>query len=325
MTSHITSSTKPNILIVGSGAIGLLWYSHLNLRCKAQTNVYLYQSPQRNPVSKTINFTDLHHQIHTIPTQIYTPNDSSTSASIREHSFDIILVCVKSYQLNGAIEEIHPLISANTLVINSHNGLGALNNENQLKLAHRHVWNLLTTHGCLKSSNNSITHTGSGVSNIGPQIGIPSHTLIQQTTALLNTALPEVAWCDHLAEKQWTKLAINCVINPLTALFDIKNGEVADAKFDQVIDQLLDEITDVANANEIKLDKGLLKRTVIIVANNTAENSSSMRCDIQAKRKSEIEYINGYIHRLGIELNISTQKNTELYQSVLALHSERDR
>ena len=38
---------------------------------------------------------------------------------------------------------------------------------------------------------------------------------------LLHTASPEIVWCDDILSKQWLKLAINCVINPLTALFDL--------------------------------------------------------------------------------------------------------
>ena len=44
-----------------------------------------------------------------------------------------------------------------------------------------------------------------------------------------------------------------------------------------------------------------------------------MRCDILAKRMSEIDYINGYIHRLGIKHNIATPENTKMWQAVKAL------
>lgn len=328
-TKPLPLTKRSNLLIVGSGAIGLLWYSHLYLRSQSKVNAFLYQSPQRTSLPDKVTFTDLHNKTHLIPSQIYEPNSISashnlianaTKAVIHKSGFDIILVCVKSYQLDAAIEEIKPLLSAKTVVITSHNGLGALSKANSELLSHCHLWNLLTTHGCLKSSENTIIHTGEGVSDLGIQLSAPPNQLIQQITALLNNALPKVNWCNQLAEKQWTKLAINCVINPLTALFDIKNGEVAEAKFDHIIDQLLEEIVHVALKNDVKLNKARLKETVINVANKTANNSSSMRCDVQAKRTTEVEYINGYIHHLGAKSAISTKKNTELYQGVLALH-----
>jgi 2-dehydropantoate 2-reductase len=315
----------PNVLIVGSGAIGLLWYSHLYLHSQGQANTYIFQSSKRSTIPTWFNFTDLQKNTHQIPTQTFNQHPAECHSTIRHNkplSFDVILVCVKSYQLDNAIEDIRPFITANTIVITSHNGLGALNKSSIAMLSNKNVWNLLTTHGCLKSTPQDIIHTGSGVSDLGIQFGSPSKHIIEQTTQLLNAALPNVNWCHTLLEKQWLKLAINCVINPITALFDIKNGDVVNAKFDETISQIVDEIVQVASAENISLDKGALLNTISVVAEKTANNSSSMRCDINGKRATEIAYINGYIHKLGLEHNIQTKKNTELFQRIVAIPSE---
>ena len=44
-----------------------------------------------------------------------------------------------------------------------------------------------------------------------------------------------------------------------------------------------------------------------------------MRADRLAKRYTEIEYINGYIHRLGKKHQLATPKNTQLWLAVKAL------
>jgi 2-dehydropantoate 2-reductase len=41
-----------------------------------------------------------------------------------------------------------------------------------------------------------------------------------------------------------------------------------------------------------------------------------MRCDVLAHKQTEINYINGYIHRLGIKHRITTPQNTQLWQQV---------
>ncbi|XPF96219.1 ketopantoate reductase family protein [Colwellia sp. RE-S-Sl-9] len=311
VSASVTTQPTTNVMIVGSGAIGLLWYSHFYLCSNKAVNCFLYQSPTRKTLQRSILFTSLSNQKTTFPSKVIT--------SSNEHAIDIILVCVKSYQLNQAIADIHPFITANTLVITTHNGLGALNTESAQFLQNNNVFDLLTTHGCLKLSDNEIVHTGAGISHLGRKFGKESPLLETKTTQLLHSVLPDVIWCDDILSKQWLKLAINCVINPLTALYDIKNGDLIHEKFENTINQLIDEIVVIAHLKNISLNKESLKETVYLVAQNTAKNSSSMRCDVQQGRQTEVEYINGYIHRLGQELNIPTPKNTELYQRVLAL------
>ncbi|WP_076416993.1 2-dehydropantoate 2-reductase [Colwellia sp. UCD-KL20] len=314
MTSVMASvPTQPttNVMIVGSGAIGLLWYSHFCLCNNKAVNCFLYQSPTRKNLQHSILFSSLSNQKTTFPSKVIT--------SSKEHAIDIILVCVKSYQLNQAITDIQAFITPHTLVITTHNGLGALNTESTQILQNNNVFDLLTTHGCLKLSENEIVHTGAGVSHLGRKFGKKSPLLETKTTQLLHSVLPEVTWCDDLLSKQWLKLAINCVINPLTALHNIKNGDVTHKRFENIINQLINEIVVIAHLQNISLNKESLKETLYLVAQKTAKNSSSMRCDVQQGRQTEVEYINGYIHRLGQELNIPTPKNTELYQKVLAL------
>ena len=304
-----------NILIVGSGAIGLLWYSHFHIQNNDSVNCFLYQSPTRKPLQDKIKFTSLNNKKHIIPNRIITSHN--------DRPIDIILICVKSYQLNQAITDIKDFISDDTLVITTHNGLGAMNEQSVQLLQHNVVLDLLTTHGSLKVAENEITHTGSGVSHLGPKFNVSTectkNNLKETLIPLLNGTLPDVIWCDDILSKQWVKLAINCVINPLTALFDIKNGDIADDKFTKTIEQIIDEVISVAHVMNISLNKKDLLQTVLLVAKNTSNNSSSMRCDVQGGRETEVNYINGYIHRLGQELNIPTPKNTELYQKILAL------
>jgi len=300
-----------NVLIVGSGAIGMLWYSHFIMRIKQSVNCYLYQSPNKAALASQIHFTTLENKTISLPSQIL---GQDTHKKI-----DVILLCVKSYQVNQAIEDIKSLIGPNTIVIISHNGLGALNTRSSSILTNNIVLDLLTTHGCLKRTHNDIVHTGAGVSHIGVKFGQPSNVLSSTITQQLNAVLPEVQWADDLLAKQWLKLAINCVINPLTALFDISNGDVTHKRFNETINTLINEIVLVAKTQQISLESTALKETVLLVAKNTANNSSSMRCDVQQERPTEIEYINGYIHRLGQEFNIPTPQNTALYHQVLAL------
>ena len=109
------------------------------------------------------------------------------------------------------------------------------------------------------------------------------------------------------------------MINPITAVNNIENGEVNKAEFSDQINLLLTEIINVSKAESINLVLKDLEVIVRKVAQATAKNSSSMRSDILAGRSTEIDYINGYIHRLAKKHNVATPENTRLWQQVLEL------
>ena len=75
----------------------------------------------------------------------------------------------------------------------------------------------------------------------------------------------------------------------------------------------------MAKSQGIELNLKEMEQVVRDVAKATSNNISSMRCDVLAGKKSEIDYISGYIHRLGQEQHIATPENTRLWQQVSAL------
>ena len=228
-----------------------------------------------------------------------------------------ILIC-GSAQYNS-------IINKKAIIIYSHNGLLAL--DNPLNQSPEHLLSsqteisMLMTHGSLKTNDFQIIHTGAGQTDIGLIQGDISQEQIDKLINVLNTALPRVSWQSNIKEKQWLKLAINCVINPLTAIHNCDNGVISSEDYRQAISHLLQEIITIAEKNNLRLSLDELTRTVLTVAENTAENCSSMRSDILAKRKTEIDHINGFIHQQGIKHDIATSYNTSLWQQIKKLET----
>ena len=218
-----------------------------------------------------------------------------------------------------ALIKIAPQLKPKCAIVLAHNGMGTLS-KLPPAISHKHnIYALLTTHGCLRTAPLTITHTGMGNSDLGLLSGCVDITQQQTLTQLLTSALPCVSYHQAIIQKQWLKLAINCVINPLTAIHNIDNGQINNIAYKVTISTILEEVVVVAKAENIVLDVKVLKKTVEEVAYATAKNCSSMRCDILANRESEIDYINGYIHRLGQQYSLATPMNTLLWQKVKAL------
>lgn len=98
-----------------------------------------------------------------------------------------------------------------------------------------------------------------------------------------------MAWHDTIRPQLWRKLAVNCVINPLTALWNCPNGELKNHP--QEIATLCAEVASVIEREGLHTSAEDLRYYVEQVIESTAENISSMLQDIRALRHTEIDYI----------------------------------
>lgn len=138
----------------------------------------------------------------------------------------------------------------------------------------------------------------------------------------------ELAW-KELLQNQLFKLAANCVLNPLTAILDVRNGVIKEnPDLRPLIQRLLEEISlvfrslpeikDLPSGQKDRFSASSLEALIMDTIEKTAGNSSSMREDVRKGRATEIDYINGWILRRARELGIGCEANAGLMQLVLA-------
>ncbi|KAF2265393.1 hypothetical protein CC78DRAFT_515341 [Lojkania enalia] len=129
-----------------------------------------------------------------------------------------------------------------------------------------------------------------------------------------------------LLQMQLEKLAVNCIINPLTVMLDARNGAILyNYHFTRVIRLLLSEISLIfRNLPELqyipnvpqRFDPGRLETIVVSVAHKTKDNISSMLADVRAGRKTEVDYLNGWIVKRGEEMGVKCLMNYMLLNMV---------
>ncbi|MCP4863834.1 MAG: 2-dehydropantoate 2-reductase, partial [Alteromonas sp.] len=206
-----------------------------------------------------------------------------------------------------------------TPVVLLHNGMGGMELAAKY-LPDNPVFLATTSHGALKTSATRIRHTGKGETMLGSS---PCHT----TSTLLNTHIAEmmnrcigpVTWRDDIETALWQKLAVNCAINPLTALNNMPNGGLLAVQYAETITAVCEEVCAVARACKIALEVNTITALVFNVIERTAENFSSMHQDVIYKRTTEIEGINGYIVKQAKKKGIDVPINTLLCKAIKAL------
>jgi 2-dehydropantoate 2-reductase len=285
-----------NILILGPGAVGSLWATKFKL---AGHNVSLWGRSSNSE-------------------QLLQLDDNSAIRFSNQHipsvqNADLIVVTVKAWQVETAIEPLLPYISIDTIIMLMHNGMGTAQLI-EAKLADNPLIVATTTHGAYKPSKEQVLHTGQGNTQLGGfnSKGVQCGFLAE----VMNHALPEVNWNPNINAALWTKLAINCAINPLTAIHQCKNGELAAPEFATELANITHELVEVMNAEQIKVDFDSLHTTIMQVVNATAANYSSMRQDVFHQRRTEIDFITGYLLKAAEKHHISTPENAKLYQRI---------
>jgi 2-dehydropantoate 2-reductase len=129
-----------------------------------------------------------------------------------------------------------------------------------------------------------------------------------------------------LLQLQLEKLAINCIVNPITAILNTPNGSILGNRSLEKVSRLLiaeistvirglPELEGIPNVRT-RFSPERLEALYIGVTKKTAENSSSMREDIRNGKDTEIDYINGYIVRRGEERGLKCVLNYMLMQLV---------
>ena len=131
--------------------------------------------------------------------------------------------------------------------------------------------------------------------------------------------LEDCHWFDDIRLPLWQKLAINCVINPLTTVHNIKNGELLKPQYRSAIESLLEEFFLVTDAEKLPLEKAQITKQVWSVIKKTADNYSSMHQDVMHNRKTEIDYINGCLLALAAKYNIDVKFNQSLVTEIKKL------
>ncbi len=304
-----------NIVIIGQGAMGLLWYSNGQLTpMKSTTAVTLRASRHDYFTHDKITLIDYQQQQHQLT---LSPATDSIIAQA-----DYLICCVKSFQVANVITQLAPLAKTSASWLLLHNGLGVYEQIAPL-LPNRTIIGLLTTHGAFKPDNYTIHHTGLGETQLGVlQQGNQAEQL-DTLIASLNHILPPVIFNQHFKQAQWLKLAVNAVINPITAINDIDNGEINQPGYQSIIQEILLEFQNVAAANQLNFSLDNLKQLVSQVAHNTQKNCSSMRADIRNNRPTEIDFINGFICQQAQKHQIATPVNQQLTERIHQLTSAR--
>lgn len=299
---------RGQVHIVGSGAIGSL------VAAGAQRNNIAYSLAPRRREQLTQRITSYSGQSRWLSANLATKDKLGPD--------DLLVLPLKVYHLKAAVNQWKDRLDESTPILLLHNGMGGLETVRQLLPDHA-IYIATTSHGVLKTSHHEVKHTGFGRTIFGeaPDNHAIDDEQLERVFETVSRCLQPVTWHKNIIEALWLKLAVNAVINPLTALHDIPNGDLSDSRFTGHINDISHETAAVMQAEGFRYSAQDLVGQVQQVIRATSQNYSSMHQDVKHQRPTEIDAISGYIIASAQKKGIDVPINAFLYNKIKALEA----
>ncbi|WP_435954922.1 2-dehydropantoate 2-reductase [Dryocola sp. BD626] len=292
------------ITVLGCGALGQLWLASLYKQGHEVQGWLRVPQPFCH-----VNLVETNGSVFN---ESLTANDPEFLASS-----DMLLVTLKAWQVSVAVKTLAASLPASSPILLLHNGMGTLE---ELTSLHQPLLLGVTTHAA-KRDGNVIVHVANGTTHIGP--GNAAGSDFSGLADILHHALPDVAWHDNIIPASWKKLAVNCVVNPLTALYNCPNGELKH-HHDEVV-SICNEVALVMERDGHHTSSESLLYYVDQVIDSTAANISSMLQDVRVQRHTEIDYITGYLLQRARAHGLAVPFNSRLYELIKRKENEYER
>lgn len=232
---------------------------------------------------------------------------------------DYVIVAVKSHHATTILPKLKEIIYTTSKIVTIQNGITPHIIASDL-FEDRHII-ISLKEAAYKFDVNKVRHAGSGVNTL-TSFNAPRNVMEEFAEQLASAGIRTQIKNDAM-EVLYRKLAINCIINPLTALFSIKNGKLVKFLNSYLVNSMISEILEVFEEEGVSISKDEIMDNLINIIKDTRENKSSMLQDIEWKRKTEIEFLTGYILERAAEYGVNTPSNRIIYELVKQLEVVR--
>jgi len=264
--------------------------------------------------------------------------DVELVSQVQDGVVENLIVATKTLHTLKAVSSIKHRLTSNSNVLFTQNGMGTIEEVTssvfQNPITRPHFLKSITSHGVYSLGPFRSVHAGLANVTIGrailpgqldPETPSNSQYLIDRIVSSSGLAAKEFE-PQEMVRLQLEKLVVNAMINPLTVIFNCKNGELFNrgsivrlmrlllAEASQVIQSLPELRNGSDTATRFSTER--LEMIVLDVADKTAKNTSSMLQDVRAGRPTEIDYINGYIVGKGKDQGVHCHMNERLVQLV---------
>ena len=229
---------------------------------------------------------------------------------------DIVMIAVKLWATDEAIQTAKPLLGKNTGIISFQNGILA---EESLIAAYssQHAMGGVANIAALIEEPGVIRHNGNMASLAFGELNNTQSERAQSLLTACSRANIKAEIPDDINRAIWEKYIRLVTMSAMTTLCRMPIGPIRDEVHTRnLLSQILAEIIDVGKAKGLKFSDNVLQEQLDIIDGYPPSMVASMCGDLRRGYPLEVPWFSGTIVRLGKELNIPTPANGFVYAAL---------
>lgn len=305
------------IAIAGSGALGSGFGAMLYRQGNDVTLIDGWE-PQATAVKHEGLHIDINGEDYHLNIPMY--QDTEIPSDLQ---FDIVFLFTKAMQLESMLTHIQPHIHDTTIMVCTMNGLKHEDRIVNYVDKSRIVRGVTTWTAGLESPGH--THLmGSGPVEIGSLVPEGQNN-VEVIYNLLEQAKLNPHKSEDLQQSIWKKICVNGTANALCTILECRLSTLNESEYARkLVYDITKEIVEVATVDDVHLNADEVYHYLIDLNDKVGPHFPSMYQDlINNNRRTEIDYINGAVARLGSEHHIDAPINQFVANMVHAKEEQR--
>jgi 2-dehydropantoate 2-reductase len=298
----------PRIAVLGAGAVGC-YFGGMLARAGAPVTL-IGRPPHVEALGRDGLWLESLHFQERVPIV-------ATGAVEAARDAAVVLFCVKTLDTEEAARSLAPHRAPGAIVLSMQNGVD--NVERIRGAAGIEALPTVVYVAAAMTGPGRVKHTGRGDLILGDPRGARRSEL-DRVSALFARAGVPCAVSHNIEAELWSKMAMNCAYNAVSALGRSKYGRIAaDPRARELLRLAVEETTAVARASGVRFADVDLVEAAFRLGEVMSGATSSTAQDIHRGKRTEIDSLNGYVVRRGAELGVPTPVNRALHALVKLL------
>ncbi|TZF93754.1 2-dehydropantoate 2-reductase [Chryseobacterium panacisoli] len=230
---------------------------------------------------------------------------------------DLVLICVKEYDLENVCKQLIPVISKDTILLPMMNGADIYDRIRKIIPEHTVLPTCIYVASHIKERG-TVEHKGkTGKMIVGRD---PEHfsAPVEWITDLLSESKIDFDFKDNSLTDIWTKFIFIASFGLVTAKHNSSIGAVCtDEQQRNEAAEIMKEIKKIADKKEIYLQEDIVDKTFEKASTFPFETPTSLQLDIHSgKQENELELFAGAVLKYGAELGTETPFTQKIYTEI---------